>query len=203
MRKNILPLVLGAAFLLLASGCFVKSSLDYSDGDLQNLTNLLANPGFAAYSLKSEQALMGWTIYTGDNDGTDLDIAIDPKNDILEGSTSLRVGASPHTVILYSDTFPVRRYRGYYARLHARSSAIAGPQVTANFIAYREDGTILNRYKTKVPTRPAWTKGSLSVGFLKPDVSVGRLQIVIPPFTEGSVWLDDAGCWEVHQFRVD
>lgn len=191
-----------AAILLLCSSCIVHSSLVYFDKDTEGVPNLLSNPGFDAFSLDPDQALLGWSIYSEGDGNQSIYAAIDPKV-ALQGSTSLRIDASDQTVVLYSDAFKVRRYGGYYVRLNAKSSEPEGPQITTRLITFWENGRVFSRFKSKMKTSNEWSKDTISAGFLKPGVSFGRIQIVIPPFEKGSVWLDDAGCWEVHHFRID
>lgn len=202
MRKHAAywPILLIAS--LLTSSCFVSSSLAYFDKDTEGVPNLLSNPGFNAYSLNPDEALLGWTIHTeGDNTGS-YSTFIDGKV-AKQGNSSLRIDASDQTVVIISDAFKVRRYGGFYSRIHARSSEAKGPQISLRFITFRENGTIYSKFKSKLKTSSEWEKGTISAGFLRPGVSFGRLQIVIPPFDKGSVWIDDAGCWEVHHFRID
>lgn len=201
MKKSLL-LLAAAAILLLCSSCIVHSSLVYFDKDTEGVPNLLSNPGFDAFSLDPDQALLGWSIYSEGDGNQSIYAAIDPKV-ALQGSTSLRIDASDQTVVLYSDAFKVRRYGGYYVRLNAKSSEPEGPQITTRLITFWENGRVFSRFKSKMKTSNEWSKDTISAGFLKPGVSFGRIQIVIPPFENGSVWLDDAGCWEVHHFRID
>ena len=201
MKKSLL-LLAAAAILLLCSSCIVHSSLVYFDKDTEGVPNLLSNPGFDAFSLDPDQALLGWSIYSEGDGNQSIYAAIDPKF-ALQGSTSLRIDASDQTVVLYSDAFKVRRYGGYYVRLNAKSSEPEGPQITTRLITFWENGRVFSRFKPKMKTSNEWSKDTISAGFLKPGVSFGRIQIVIPPFEKGSVWLDDAGCWEVHHFRID
>lgn len=201
MKKSLL-LLAAAAILLLCSSCIVHSSLVYFDKDTEGVPNLLSNPGFDAFSLDPDQALLGWSIYSEGEGNKAIYAAIDPKV-ALQGSTSLRIDASDQTVVLYSDAFKVRRYGGYYVRLNAKSSEPEGPQITTRLITFWENGRVFSRFKSKMKTSNEWSKDTISAGFLKPGVSFGRIQIVIPPFEKGSVWLDDAGCWEVHHFRID
>ena len=201
MKKSLL-LLAAAAVLLLCSSCIVHSSLVYFDKDTEGVPNLLSNPGFDAFSLDPDQALLGWSIYSEGDGNQSIYAAIDPKV-ALQGSTSLRIDASDQTVVLYSDAFKVRRYGGYYVRLNAKSSEPEGPQITTRLITFWENGRVFSRFKSKMKTSNEWSKDTISAGFLKPGVSFGRIQIVIPPFEKGSVWLDDAGCWEVHHFRID
>lgn len=202
MRRSLLLLCLSAVLMLFCASCLVHSSLVYFDKDTEGVPNLLSNPGFDAYSLDPDQALLGWTVYSGDAGSAKVSAAIDTK-EALQGNTSLRIDASDKTVVLYSDAFKIRRYGGYYVRMNAKSSAKLGPQVNMRFITFWENGTVFSQFKSKLKTTAEWKTDTISAGFLKPGVSFGRIQITIPPFSEGSLWLDDAGCWEVHHFRID
>lgn len=190
------------AVLLGGASCIVSSSLNYGDKDTEGALNLLSNPGFRAYTLDSDAALVGWTVQSDTVDPKNMRVVID-GTEASEGNSSLRIDASKHSVILLSDAFRVRRYGGYYARIRARSSQVQGPQITVRFMAFSETGGIISRQKSRLKTNQDWKKGSVSSGFHKPGVSFGRLQIIIPPFSQGSLWLDDAGCWEVQNFRID
>jgi hypothetical protein len=187
---------------LTLSSCFVSSSLLFTESDVQESKNLLANPGFAPYSLSPNEALRGWSIlvepYSADYDK----IRIDPTQ-ALEGDTSLRIAASDKDVMLISEPFKVRRYGGYYSRVMLKTDSPKPPQITLRMITFKEDGKVTNRFKEKTSLLEGWNRLAVSAGFLRPGVSFGRISILIPPFAEGSVWIDDAGCWEVHGFRID
>ncbi|MDP3115243.1 MAG: hypothetical protein Q8M98_10800 [Candidatus Cloacimonadaceae bacterium] len=174
----------------------------FFDSDTVGVPNLLFNPGFNAYSLNPGQALKGWTVIAEPQDGETGLIVID-SNQAFEGHTSLRINASEKTIMIMSDTFKVERYGGYFVRLHAKSSLPSGPHISVRFITFKPDGRIFHRFNTNLKTTSDWKKGSVSAGFLKPGVSFGRVVILIPPFAEGSVWLDNTGCWKVHHFKID
>lgn len=200
MKKNILYLVLGMILLLFSSSCIVHSSLIYFDEDTRGVPNLLSNPGFSPYSLDPDVALLGWTVHT---EGESKNPVYIDGRIACEGTTSLRIDASDKTVTLLSDAFQVRRYGGYYARVLALSTQNKGPKITMRFLTFKDNGSVYTKFKSRLRTGREWEKGTISAGFLRPGVSFGRLQIEIPPFSEGSVWLDDTGCWEVHHFRID
>lgn len=187
---------------LTLSSCFVSSSLLFTESDIQDSKNLVANPGFAPYSLSPTEALKGWSIlvepYSADYDK----IRIDPTV-ALEGETSLKISASDKDLMLISEPFKVRRYGGYYARVMLKTDSPNPPQVTLRMITFKENGKVTNRFKEKSTVFSDWNRMAVSAGFLRPGVSFGRISILIPPFTEGSVWIDDAGCWEVHGFKID
>lgn len=190
------------ALMLLLSSCFVSSSLIFTEADIQGGVNLLMNPSFAPYSLEGEEALRGWTVHIEPHSEGFDKILIDSK-EFLEGKTSLRISASDKDVMIISEPFDVRRYGGYYARIMARSDSENPPQINLRMITFKEQGKITNRFQHKAELGKDWSMISASAGFLRPGVSFGRVFIHIPPFSEGSIWLDDAGCWEVHGFRID
>lgn len=202
MRHRAVCSIVLLAAALFASSCIVRSSLSYYDKDTEGVPNLLSNPSFNAYSFDPDNALLGWSIHTDGNFSDNHSVFIDGRQS-KQGKTSLRVDASNKTVTILSDAFTVKRYGGFYSRVYACSSEPKGPQITVRFITFRENGTVYSKFKTKLKTGLEWEKGTISAGFLRPGVNFGRLQIIIPPFSKGSVWLDDAGCWEVHHFRID
>ncbi|MBW6513824.1 MAG: hypothetical protein K0B87_03605 [Candidatus Syntrophosphaera sp.] len=202
MKKHLPFWILNLILLLITASCIVHSSLVYLDKDTEGVPNLVTNPGFDAYSYDAHDALLGWTVHVDGLAKGSNPVFID-GGEAFESGTSLRIDASENTVTLLSDAFKVRRYGGYYIRLWGRSSQPRGPHVTLRFLTFRDNGSVFGKYRAKLKTRPEWKRESISTGFHKPGVSFGRLQIVIPPFSEGSVWLDNTGCWEVHHFRID
>jgi hypothetical protein len=188
--------------LLLLSSCFVSSSLIFTESDIGESVNLLVNPGFAPYALEGGEALRGWTVHVEPQSGDFDKILIDGQS-YNEGKTALKISASDRDVLIISEPFEVRRYGGYYARIKARTDSAKPPQIELRMITFKEQGKITNRFKQKASIGSDWSLISTSAGFLRPGVSFGRVFIHIPPFSEGSIWLDDAGCWEVHGFRID
>ena len=196
-------LVLGLmAILVLPSSCFVSSSLMFSEADIAESINLLLNPGFAPFALEGQEALKGWTVHV-EPYSADFDKILIDGEDSVEGKTSLKISASDKDILIISEPFEVRRYGGYYARIKARSDSANPPKIQLRMITFKEMGKITNRFKQDAKLSEEWNLISTSAGFLRPGVSFGRVFIQIPPFSEGSVWLDDAGCWEVHGFRID
>ena len=203
MKKRAIFWFLSLILLMGLSSCLLHTSLVYLDKDTEGVPNLISNPGFSAYSLDPREALLGWNVaLQGESESTKNLVFVDGR-EAVQGNSSLRIDASPHTVVVTSDAFRISRYGGYYTRLWAKSSSPVGPRINLRFIAFKRNGKIDRQFKTKLNTTDTWEKQSISAGFLRPGVNYGRLQITIPPFEKGSVWLDDAGCWEVHRFRID
>lgn len=202
MIRRFLQFALGALALTSLSSCFVHSSLAYFDKDAEGKPNLLSNPGFSAYSADPAAEPLGWTIEAGESARETPLFAIDGQ-EAAEGNSSLRVDASDQSVVIISDAFRVRRYGGYYTRVRALADSEPGPQLLIQLLTYDDDGELFSRHKASLKTGSEWKKAAISSGFNQPGVSFARLRIEIPAFRDGSVWVDDAGCWEVHRFRID
>jgi hypothetical protein len=180
----------------------IGSSLKFTDRDVENSQNLVVNPSFNPYSTIAAEALKGWSVHLDPPSSADSPVIIDPKV-AKDGSTSLRIDASEKSVLILSDPFTVRRYGGYYLRSYFKSDSPEPPQVQLRFIAFKENGKIVNRFRSKHKLSTEWQNVNISAGFIKPGAKFGRLCIFIPPFKEGSIWLDDAGSYEVHGFKID
>lgn len=195
-------LAIMAVLMLLLSSCFVSSSLSYSESQTENVPNLIVNPSFNPYSLDPRTALKGWAVDYDPPESPDGKVVIDTQV-AMEGKTSLRIDASDNAVILITDPFRVVRYGGYYIRAGIKGSSSDMPEITLRFITFKENGKIFNRFRKKAKPQEDWSKVSISAGFIRPGVNAGRVAIMIPPFKDGSIWIDDVGCWKVHHFRID
>jgi hypothetical protein len=190
------------AALLVLSSCFIRSSLNFSNSMTDKLPNELLNPGFESAGKDLRSAFRGWDIGIDPPDGKGTVVSIDTQVR-KEGASSLRVNASDNGVLIYSDAFDVARYEGYLVRASARSTSPEKPQITLRFICFKENGKIANNYRKKLKTSEDWKEAQISAGFLRPGVQSGRVAILVPPFKDGSVWIDATGCWNVHHFRID
>jgi len=182
--------------------CVVSPSLVFKESQTEGLPNLIFNPGFNPYSLDPATALKGWMVDHDPADIKESNVVID-TNVASEGKTSLRIDASKHATIIISDSFDVVRYGGYFIKANVRTNSTDNPDIVLRFISFKENGKVYNRIKSRIRATEDWTKSTISAGFIKPGVSFGRVAIMISPFKDGSVWIDDVGCWKVHHFRID
>ena len=201
MKKSYL-FVLAIALLLLLSSCTGVSTLNFSDKDLSNTPNLLLNPDFNPYSVVPSESLKGWVVHLDPPGGSDSPVIIDPEVH-LEGGTCLRIDASDRSVMILSDPFEVRRYGGYYVHTNFKTNSPAPPIIQMRMIVFMENGKILNRFKNRFHLGSDWDNQTISAGFIKPGAKFGRLAYMIPPFKEGSIYIDKAGVYEAHGFKID
>lgn len=202
MTKFLLKLVLMLFLLLSLLSCSVVTTLKFTDKDIASSPNLVLNGDFNPYSTIAAEALKGWSVHLDPPDSQTSPVVIDPHQ-ALEGKTSLRIDASDKDVLILSDSFNVRRYGGYYLRSNVKSNSSLPPQVQLRFIVFKESGKIINRFRCKIKPGEEWEQSTISAGFIRPGAKFGRLAIHIPPFKDGSVWIDNAGCYEVHGFKID
>lgn len=194
-------LIVTALGLLILSSCFVGSSLIFFESDTVGKTNLVRNHGFNTNELAEQSLPQGWTLMNASTRVPES-IAVD-YTESIEGDNSLRIDASPNAVMIVSEAFPVRRYGGYYVRVKLRSDHLLNQKVQLHFITFNPNGKTLNRFKSKLRPQTEWKNLLLSAGFIREGARFGRVAILIPPFAQGSIWIDDAGAWEVHSFNID
>jgi hypothetical protein len=201
MKKSYL-FMLAITLLLLLSSCTGVSTLNFSDKDLSNTPNLLLNPDFNPYSVVPSESLKGWVVHLDPPGGSESPVIIDPEVH-LEGGTCLRIDASDKSVMILSDPFEVRRYGGYYVHTNFKTNSPAPPMIQMRMIVFMENGKILNRFKNRFHLSSDWKNQTISAGFIKPGAKFGRLAYMIPPFKEGSIYIDKAGVYEAHGFKID
>ncbi|HOH46683.1 MAG TPA: hypothetical protein PLX59_02500 [Candidatus Cloacimonadota bacterium] len=187
--------------LLLLSSCIVHSSLIFFEKDTVGQPNLLANPGFEASTDTGGMLPHGWSAMNVDR-RLPANIKLD-YDTVVEGENSIRIDASEQAVMLVSDAFRVRRYGGYYLRIKTRCSLPRAERITLRFLTFTNAGKTTNRFKSTLVTSEEWQSCHISAGFIRETAAFGRIAILIPQFPEGSIWIDDAGAWDVHSFRID
>jgi len=202
MKNRVLGLVLLALLSFFINACSVVTTLSFTERDIKDSPNLVENYSFSPYSTIGEEALKGWMVILNPHDNSESPITIDPDT-ACEGKTSLRIDASDKSVLILSEPFNVRRYGGYYLRCYFKTNFPNPPRPQLRFIVFKENGKIVNRFKTKAKINNDWQRTTISAGFIKPGARFGRLGIYIPPFKEGSIWIDDTSCFEVHGFKID
>ncbi len=203
MTKRLLHLLILLGLALVIYSCStLGSTLVFTENDVENSPNLIVNNGFGVFSTIPSEALKGWNVHLETPDSQESPVVIDGK-EMLEGKSSLRIDASNKAVLILSDPFVVRRYGGYYLRSYFKTDSPTPPKVQLRFIVFKENGKIVNRFKQKFLPKSEWNRSTISAGFIRPGARFGRLGIFIPPFKEGSVWIDNTGCFEVHGFKID
>jgi len=203
MTKRLLQALILLGFALVICSCStVGSTLILTENDIEDNPNLIVNNSFGVYSTIPSEALKGWNVHLEPPNSLFSPVIIDPQ-EMLDGQTSLRIDASDKAVLILSDSFTVRRYGGYYLRSYCKTDSPNPPRIQLRFIVFKENGKIVNRFKQKTLPTSQWGRSTISAGFIRPGARFGRLGIFIPPFKEGSIWIDDTGCFEVHGFKID
>ncbi|HRY83196.1 MAG TPA: hypothetical protein P5533_01035 [Candidatus Cloacimonadota bacterium] len=186
--------------LVLLSSCFVGSSLVFFEADAVGKPNLVHNPGFLP-GKNAEQGLPGWTLINID-EKMKIPVSYDTVS-TAEGKTSLRFDPSEQDIVIVSDAFRVRRYGGYYIRANVRGTADLLKKVQLRFFTYNENGKQINKFQHKFMPGADWDRYTISAGFIDTRSTFGRVALVIPAFSKGSIWIDEVGAFDVHSFRID
>ena len=186
--------------MLLLSSCFVSSSLIFFESDAVGKPNLVSNPSFVQ-SQNPQENLKGWTLINID-ESMKIPVSYDYES-TAEGKSSLRFDPSEQDIVIVSDAFHVRRYGGYYVRANIRSTADLLKKIQLRFFTYDVNGKQINKFQHKLKPTAEWDKYTISAGFIDTRSTFGRVAIVIPAFSKGSIWIDDIGAFDVHSFRID
>jgi hypothetical protein len=194
--KKCIALLIAAGVLL--SGCFIGTSLIYLDSDSVNKTNMLKNADFERPTRDNAKLPDGWFIVSSTPDEV-LPITFDSLQ-VQTGRKSLRIKNNSKPLYLVSESFKINYTGGYYARCWVRAEHKMQKPIKMYFWAYNNAGDKKNSFRKNIKARSAWKRASISAGFLKNSVSFARIAIFIPKGTDNTIWLDDAGCFLVHQF---
>jgi hypothetical protein len=195
MRRCILLL---NVLCLLLSSCFMGSTLLYLDSDSANKPNLLKNPDFEKAARDNSKLPDGWFIISS-TEGETLPVSFDSLV-VMSGRKSLRIKNNSKNLYLVSESFKINYTGGYYARCWFRSDTRTQKPIRLYFWAYNAAGDKKNSFRRSLKVKNVWKRASISAGFLKNSVSFARIAIFIPKGTDNTIWLDDAGCFYVHQF---
>jgi hypothetical protein len=183
---------------LLLSSCFMGTSLLYLDSDSIDKPNILKNPDFEKATRDNNKLPEGWFIISS-TDGEILPVAFDSLV-VQTGKKSLRIKNNSKNLYLVSESFKINYTGGYYARCWFKADKKTQKPVRLYFWAYDTHGTKKNSFRRSFKAKPTWKRAGISAGFLKNSVSFARVAIFIPKGTDNTIWLDNAGCFLVHQF---
>jgi len=191
-------LLIFVSICLLLSSCFMGSSLLFLDSDSQNKPNLVGNPSFENPDSKNHALPEGWYLVSTAANKSEP-VALDSIS-VVSGSKSLRIVNSSKDMYLVSDAFRVVSDGGYYAKFSIRAQKKMDKSTRIFFWAYDDTGAKKNSFRKSIKARTDWKKASISAGFLNKSVSFARIAIFIPKDSGNTIWIDDIGCYMVHQF---
>ncbi len=195
MRQLILALCFAC---LLLSSCFYGSTLLYLDSDSQGKTNILRNHDFERSAKDNRQLPEGWYIVSSIKDET-VPMNLDSLM-VRSGRKSIRIRNSSKNLYLVSEAFKINYTGGYYARGYFRAEKRTRKPLRLYFWAYNDAGDKVNSFRKSIKARPEWRRAGISAGFMKNSASFARIAIFVPKDSDNTIWIDDAGCFLVHQF---
>ncbi|MBM4399582.1 MAG: hypothetical protein FJ041_04560 [Candidatus Cloacimonetes bacterium] len=195
MKWILISLCLVCLFLF---SCFWGSSILFLESDTHNRPNLVNNPSFEVINEKNPDLPDGWLIVSSSAD-TNVPTMLDIE-EFSNGEKSFKIAKCTKDLYIVSDAFKINFTGGYYTKCSAKSSLTMQKPIRVFFWAYDSAGSKKNSFSKSIKGRPEWKKASISSGFLNNSVSFARIAIFIPKDTENTVWIDDVGCYLVHQF---
>lgn len=186
---------------LLIGSCFMGSSLLFLDSDSQGKTNLLPNHEFKIKDKKNHQIPDSWYIISSAENRIEP-VFIDSLK-THSGGYSLKIVNPTKDLYVVSDAFRVNFTGGYYSRLYMSSSKPMQKKAKLYFWGYDAGGKKVNTFGKGVRTKGDWKRASISAGFLNNNISFARIAVFIPKDENNTYWIDDIGCYLVHQFTKE
>jgi hypothetical protein len=178
-----------------------NNSLLYLEVERPNLPNLVHNPSFERHDNKSMNNPENWYVISS---STDLDepVALD-STVYVSGKSSLKIIQCDKNIFILSDAFKVNYQGMFYARCYLKSSRAMRKATKIYFWAYDSAGNKKNSFQKSYKITTDWHKAALNAGFLKNSVNFARIAIFIPQDKGNTVWLDEAGCYMVHELTKE
>lgn len=195
MRLFILSLCLSC---LLIAGCFWGSSILFLESDTANKTNLVINPSFEKSDKNNPIIPESWLVVSSTMEKS-MPVELDSLV-AFDGQKSLRFTNCPKDLYIVSDAFSIDKTGGYFSKCSVKSAKPMQSKIKVYFWAYDSQGNKKDSFRDGIKAKPDWKKATISAGFLHSSVKFGRIAIFIPKDTDNTIWIDDIGSYQVHQF---
>jgi hypothetical protein len=183
---------------MIIAGCFWGSSILFLESDTANKTNLVKNPSFEKTDKSNPSLPEGWLVVSSTMDKTEP-VELDSM-EAFEGSKSLRFTNCTKDLYIVSDAFNINPTGGFFSKCSVRSTKQMLSPIKVYFWAYDSQGNKKNSFRDGIKAKQDWKKATISAGFLHNSVRFGRIAIFIPKDPDNTIWIDDIGSYQVHQF---
>lgn len=197
---RLLLLILLCISLFLGS-CFWGTSLLFLDSDSKDKPNLVPNNSFEKADSRNPELPDGWLIVSTLTDSSEP-VALD-STIVQTGKKSLMITNSKKDMYIVSDAFQVNYTGGYYTKFSIKSIKPMQKPARLYLWAYDSSGNKRNSFRKSIKAKSDWKRASISAGFLKNSVSFARVAIFIPKDSGNTIYIDDVGCFLVHQFTKE
>jgi len=184
---------------LILGGCYSGSTLHYMDTGEVKAPNLVANPSFEHGNQLISSAPANWYVITSSKElitPMELDSTV-----TLAGKYSLKIPKCDQNMYLVSDAFRINPKGVFFVRCFLKSATAMKKPVKIHFWTYDSAGNKKNSFQKSLKLKPEWNQVSITAGFLKKNTAFGRIAIFIPKDTGNQIWLDDTGCYMVHELE--
>jgi len=183
---------------LLLSSCFSGSSLWFLEPDDPNTPNLVLNPSFETSDKTLPKLPAEWLVVSTLTDQSEP-VSIDSQV-LYAGRKSLKIEKSKRNMYLVSEAFKINYTGGYYSKMFIKAEKKMQKKAKLYFWTYDAAGNKLHSFSNSIKGTTEWKKTTVSAGFFKKKATFARIAIFIPKEANNTIWIDEVGCYPVHQF---
>ena len=197
MRKFII--LVSYFSIIMFTGCFFGSTLNFSEKDAEGKENLVFNPDFEGGEYNYNEVPLGWMVLNK----TKPEAVVTWDSEIAHsGEKSVCVSIENSEVSLISEAFDINFQFAYYNRLFLMSDKWTGEGITCYFVTFDENGKIRNEISQKTSLQTEWSKLEFSTGFFKKEAKYARIVINFDIKGKRKIWVDNVGSFNVYQFAT-
>lgn len=184
------------ALLIILSGCFFGSVMNFSEKDIKGKENEVYNTSFEDGEYSSNKLPDGWSLLKSDSDYIFWD-----NETSRTGAKCLKVEHLKDKINIISDAFPIDADYIYYSRFFVRTNYDSNHLITIRFIAFDTKGNKVSKFSENGLPKKEWTQIDITSGFLKSTARFGRIIISIPSKSDKIYWLDDIESYAVYRIQ--
>ncbi len=183
--------------VLMLSGCVVKNSILFKEESSIGKPDLIINGSFENSINDNDDFVSPWFIMAKDKSIEVLKIAEDTSAD---GKNSLLIEPSGQRKLIVSESFDIENLGGYYVKGNIKSTDANKSTIRMEFRSYDKKGKLKDKISVPVKPQGSWMPVEISAGLFKSTARYGRIIFIIPSYQNESIWIDDVGCFKVHEF---
>ncbi len=191
---RIVPILLS---ILILSGCVVKNSILFKDESAVGKPDLIINGSFEESLNKDDNYTTPWLVMAKDKS---IEVLKIDTNHSAEGSNSLLIEPTGQRKLIVSESFSIDKNAGYYVKAFVKSTNANKTTVKMEFRSYNKKGELKDKFTVPIKPGDSWEAVEISAGLFKSTAKYGRIIFIIPSYQNEPLWIDNIGCFKVHEF---
>jgi hypothetical protein len=182
---------------LFLTGCIVSNSIIFKEESAKGKPDLVINGDFDEALANQNDYIAPWFIMA---DNRNIEVLEIDSNTSSSGNNSLKILPSGQRKLIVSESFEIDNLGGYFISGYLKSTDKNKATVIMEFRSYDRKGKLKDKFSMPIVPGDSWENVNISAGLFKSTVRYGRIIFIIPSYQHEPIWIDNVGCFKVHQF---